>query len=96
MKHFIAMAGLRGCMPNYCDVYFSEKSAVESLCDIHDKGYRSVFANSLRKFHFAELNLAVDGNEYGEIVECDCDAPWEHSDDPDNVKRYLEIENENS
>lgn len=89
-KHFIGMAGLHGCIPNFCDVYATFDDAVESLCQVHDLGPRSRFRRELKKFGYVELRLNDEkiggivleghGNEYAEIIECECDEPWVHSD----------------
>lgn len=90
-KHYIAMAGLHGCLPNYCDVYASYDDAVEGLCQIHDLGKYSKFRKELKKFGYTELRLYSEqinggfwveghGNEYAQIVECECAEPWVHSD----------------
>lgn len=91
-KHFIGMAGLHGYIPNYCDVYATFDDAVEGLCQIHDLGPRSRFRRELKKFGYVELRLHSKqinggfwveghGNEYAEIIECECAEPWVHSDD---------------
>lgn len=79
-KHFIGMAGLHGCMPNYCDVYASYDDTVESLCQIHDLGKYSRFRKELKRDGTVELNLHKHGNEYAEVSECECNEPWIHSD----------------
>ena len=89
-KHFIGMAGLHGCIPNFCDVYASFDDAVESLCLIHELGPRSKFRKELKRTGYTELHLndymvggiqmEGHGNEYAEISVCDCDTPEIHSD----------------
>lgn len=78
--HYIAMAGLHGCIPNYCDVYASFDDAVESLCQVHDLGPYSRFRKELKKHGYTELNLRKHGNAYAEVSECSCEEPWIHSD----------------
>lgn len=89
MKHFIAMAGLHGYLPNTCDVYDTYSAACESMIQLHDLQWKRVDpethhflpgAKTLRQNGYLELNLDVDGNEYCEVTECDCDEPWIHSD----------------
>ena len=97
MKHYIGMAGLRGCLPQTCDVYAEFDDAVDSLCLIHDLGIYSKFRKELKRDGFVELHLhdwqtlnkngvpfgpvyPGHGNEYAEIIECDCNEPWIHSD----------------
>lgn len=77
--HFIAMAGLHGCMPNYCEVFGDYRGAVDSLVELHELGKRR--ARELRKDGCIELNLNRDGNEYAEVSDCDCASPGDHSDE---------------
>lgn len=76
--HYIAMAGLHGCIPNFCDSYESVSDAVESLAQIHDLGRRR--KAELKRNLYLELNLQRDGNAYCEIQECNCGHPEDHSD----------------
>lgn len=77
-KHYIAMAGLAGCIPNYCEVYESFESAVDSICEIHELG--RVYRARLAKDSYVDLKLKRHGNEYAEITECNCDLACQHSD----------------
>ena len=77
-KHFIAMAGIHGCMPNYCASCDTYHDAVDSLISLHDLGRKR--AKELRADGYIELNMQRDGNEYAEITECDCDNPAQHND----------------
>lgn len=77
-RHYIAMAGLHGCMPNYQAVLDSYNDAVNNLSDLHELGRRR--RQELKRNGTLELNLHRDGNEYCEIVACDCDDPDSHSD----------------
>ena len=79
--HYIAMGGLRGCLPNFCDVYWDRNDAIEYACFIHDIGPYSKFRKQLKKFGFADLDLGKHGNEYMEVAECHCLEPWVHSDE---------------
>jgi hypothetical protein len=76
-KHWIAMAGLHGCMPNYCGVHESYENAVGDLAALHELGKGRT--RELKKNGYLELNIHRDGNEYCEITECDCDNPEEHN-----------------
>ena len=77
-KHFIAMAGLHGYLPQSCEVYDTYEDAVESLASLHELGKNRT--RQLRKEGNLELNLHRDGNEYCEIEECECSTPEIHSD----------------
>ena len=84
--HYIAMAGIGGCLPNFCDVYESRKGAVEILTDLCELSKRQ--ARELGKFGITDLRKD-QGNEYAEIIECDCDEPGEHQDAM-SVERFRE------
>lgn len=76
--HYIAMGGLHGYLPSHCDVYDTWQEAVTALVDQYELGKKRsrVLARDLS----LELNSKRDGNEYVEIVECDCETPEVHSD----------------
>lgn len=76
--HYIAMGGLHGCLPSHCDVYETWQDAVTALVDQYELGKKR--ASVLRRNLSLELNSKRDGNEYVEIVECDCETPEVHSD----------------
>ena len=81
-KHYIAMAGLSGYLPQYCDVFQDFDSAVESLCDLHEIPISGTLASELANTYHVSLDLKKHGNEYAEIIECDCDTPQDHSEHP--------------
>lgn len=78
-KHYIVMAGLHGCMPNYCASHSNRQNAIEDGICLSELGRdrARAFARDL----YIELNLRRDGNEYMEISECDCSTPEIHNDD---------------
>ena len=78
MKHYIGMAGLHGCLLQYCEVYDTYEEAVNGLSFIHELGRDR--RRRLRKDGYLEMNIHRDGNEYCEIAECDCDTPEIHGD----------------
>lgn len=78
MEHFVAIAGLHGCMPNCCAAYDTYDGAVEDMVQLHDLGKGR--ARQLKRNGYLELNLHRDGNEYIEIGSCDCDDPDCHND----------------
>lgn len=94
--HYIAKAGLKGCLPNYLEVAATLEDAVEVLWDVHPTIGRRRRA-ILKKELYLDLHLhpcfAIpdgDGNEYCQIVKCDCDTPWNHgSEDPASICEYL-------
>lgn len=76
--HYIAMAGLHGCLPQYCQSHETFNNAVEDLVSLHELAVDR--ALRLKKEGYLELNLHRDGNEYCEITECNCDNPEQHND----------------
>jgi len=64
---FIAMAGLHGYLPNYTAEHDTYDSAVEDLTIIHE--LTQEHQDQLRKDSMLELDLAIHGNAYCEIVE---------------------------
>ena len=77
-KHYVAMAGLHGCIPNSCQSYDTRQDAIEDLANLHELGKNR--KSILRRDNYLELNLGRDGNEYCEIIECECDNPGVHND----------------
>jgi hypothetical protein len=67
-QHFHAIAGLHGCMPNYCETFESYTDAVDSLAQVHELGKNRT--RELKNNEYLELNLRRDGNEYCEITSC--------------------------
>lgn len=76
--HYIAMGGVHGCLPSHCEVYETWQEAVTALVDQYELGKKR--ARVLARDKALELNNKRDGNEYVEIVECDCGMPMVHSD----------------
>lgn len=93
--HWVATAGLHGCLPNTCEVFQSKKAAVESLAFIHEFSPNGPLARELRRSGSVELNLSKYGNEYAAVEECDCQEPEVHSDsgeplaDEDTIPDYV-------
>ena len=77
-RHWIAMAGLHGCLPTFCTATESHGAAVDTLADLHELGQRR--RRRLSRDNYLELN-PDDGNEYAEISTCDCAEPASHSDE---------------
>lgn len=77
-KHYIGMAGLHGYIPQTCDVYETIGDAAQSLGDLHELSKNKI--RLLCRDMYIELDLHKHGNEYCEIVECECDDPNVHSD----------------
>ncbi len=76
-NHYIGMAGIGGCLPSFCYVYETKKQAIESLnglCEL-TRGQLT----ELRKFGLTHLRKN-QGNEYAEIMKCNCAEPGEHQD----------------
>ena len=83
-KHWIAMAGLCGYLPNYCEVASTKAQAIDMLAELctHVETGNTAWGlkTALRRDHYFELYLHEYGNEYAEITECDCGDPGVHSD----------------
>lgn len=75
-RHWVAMAGLHGCLPQFCSCYSTYDGAVEALAQVHELGQRRM--QLLKRQQYLELNLQRDGNAYAEIVACDCVYPSQH------------------
>ena len=82
--HYVAMAGLHGCIPQHCEVYKTYNEAVDDLASLHDLGRRR--RRSLRRNGYLKLDVCRDGNEYCEIRECDCQEPQAHSSEGGDVE----------
>lgn len=76
--HYVAMAGLYGCTPNFCESCDTLEDAVEALADLHELGQKR--KAQLKWDRHIELDLRRDGNEYAKISECNCDDPAQHND----------------
>lgn len=72
------MAGLHGCIPNYCAAHDEYRAAVDDLAQLHELGQRRIA--ELRRDGYLELRLERDGNEYCEITECNCEDAECHND----------------
>jgi hypothetical protein len=85
-RHFIAMSGSHGCIPDYCDVFPEYQAAVDSLADMFELGR----TRKARLLADRTLELSSeDGAEYCEIQTCDCDNPGTHSDNGVDLDDYL-------
>jgi hypothetical protein len=85
-KHYVAMGGSRGCLPDYCEVHTTLSDAVEDLA----RTYVTASKKALRQNRYCDLSRSLrhpvfggasgDAAEYCEIQECSCDNPLIHSD----------------
>lgn len=80
MKHYVAMAGLHGCLPNYVALHESRQNAIDDLVSLHELDNDAGKMRDLKQTGFVELNAHEDGNEYAEVMECNCDNPSIHDD----------------
>ena len=83
--HFIAMAGLHGYMPQCCEAMPTLEDAVYYLAEIHELGkgrIKKLWDGLYLELNFRPTNPIIrdDGNEYCEIIECDCSEPSDHCD----------------
>jgi hypothetical protein len=72
------MAGLHGYLPQYCSSHETPDDAALDLGQLHELTDRAI--KELAVDYYLELNLKKHGNEYCEIVECDCATPEDHND----------------
>jgi hypothetical protein len=77
-RHWIAMSGDHGCLPDFCCACSTRDAAIETLADVFDD-VRGVRAGLLR--YLSHELPHGSGAEYCEIVACDCDDPAQHCDD---------------
>lgn len=90
-RHFIAMSGDHGCIPDYCDVFPEYQAAVDSLADMFSLGRTRkarLFADRILELK-PNFNEDSFGAEYCEIQTCDCDNPAVHSDNGIDLDEYL-------
>lgn len=88
-SHFIAMAGMRGYMPNWIDVYPSKESAIDSILWLHEIEDSTEHKQELIEYGITDLDIHEHGNEYAEVIECNCPDPQEHSEheiDPEDFE----------
>jgi hypothetical protein len=75
--HYIGMNGSSGCLPDSCNVYTSEQSAVESLTDLLE-------LTEEQSAELLESGLVYctqeQGADYASVTECSCNEPWQHQD----------------
>jgi len=65
-KDYSAMAGLHGCMPNYCAGHDSYNDAVEDLITMHELDQTQsidLYVNG-----YLELDLGKHGNAYCQVM----------------------------
>lgn len=79
--HWIGMAGLHGYMPSYYTVGATRGQCADDLGSLHELSGRKI--KQMRRDNYLELDLYEHGNEYCEIVMCDCGKDISaHDDDP--------------
>ena len=78
-RHFIAMSGSHGCLPDFVQGYVTKREAVDSLADMFELGRTRKAA--LSHDSYLELSPGRNGADYCEVVECNCAKPWEHGED---------------
>ena len=74
-KHWIAMAGISGCIPSFCQSCDTKEDAIEVLVSLHPE-IRGLQAE-LRRDHYSNR---VVGNDYASIQVCHCDEREVHDD----------------
>lgn len=77
MKHYIAMNGSYGCIPDACYVLKTRKDAVDTMIDQFDLSRAK--ARELRQRGSLSFGSGF-GADYCEVLECDCAEPWIHDE----------------
>jgi hypothetical protein len=92
-RHFIAMGGEYGCMPDNCQAYYSPEDAVDGLNNIYELSEQQLVELT---DNWITYLAREQGGAYCEISDCDCDEPWSHSeyDGPENWEEEEEEEEE--
>lgn len=98
-KHYVVGSGSFGCMyDNGPRAYTTLDDAVEDLAQTFELG--RVRRKALKDGGYLELDADLSliernqgrrfGADYCEIMQCSCNAPWEHNEDdsPDNWPDY--------
>lgn len=69
MKHWHAMNGSVGCLPDNNEVHTSKRNAIDSLCGLFDgeRGLRTGLRDS-GIFYFSDPGMA--GADYAEVTPC--------------------------
>lgn len=85
MAHYIAMSGLCGCTPDYCQLAESKAEALDSLLVLFSEAMTESrerrFVDELVDVGIAGLqDVDGAGADYAEIVECDCKDPSVHTE----------------
>lgn len=83
-RHFIAMSGTYGCIPDNIHVFEKRLDAVKYIIDIFELPRYGSKAEDLRKTGYVELGHDF-GADYAEIEECNCSHPEIHDDQIEEV-----------
>lgn len=73
MRHYIAMSGQHGCLPDSCEVYTDKRTAISDIKDLYPE--KNV-ATILTMRGIVELGR----NRYASVEACECATPGVHSD----------------
>lgn len=74
-KHYIAMSGSSGCLPDFCEPFQKRKEAVDALGDLHEMTRKE--KEALRSSGYVTLTVGAD---YAEVKECQCVTPGIHTE----------------
>ena len=85
-RHFIAMSGTHGCIPDNIHVFEKRLDAVNYIIDIFELPRYGSKAGDLRKTGYVELGHGF-GADYAEIQACDCSHPEIHDGNIDEKVR---------
>lgn len=91
-KHWHAMNGSYGCIPDNDQLCSTKEEAVESLCCTFSDMARRGMKTSLRKYHYYSFrDRQSAGADYCEIVSCIDPECLEGEDEWSNTAYWLEI-----
>lgn len=71
---WVAMAGIRGCIPLFCEWYDSKEDAEDGLAMVHefdDSGinHSRRLRRTLRRDGYVDLDIHKHGNEYAQVSQ---------------------------
>jgi hypothetical protein len=79
-KHFIALSGYHGHLPDRMAVFSKRIDAVDHLIGMFKFPVNGSRADDLRKSGYTELGRDFDA-DYAKVEECNCGHPEIHGDD---------------
>jgi hypothetical protein len=78
MIHYIAMSGMRGCIPNDCHAFKTRSDAIDYLVEL--LGLPHKLKQEIKDYTIVDLALKKYGAEYAEVISCNCNNMEVHND----------------